>query len=366
MNETQFDFAIVGAGMAGASLAAHLAPHGSVLLLEAEEQPGYHATGRSSAFWEECYGGPDIVPLTLASYDFLEQYGFLGRRGALYVGREIDVPRMDGFADRFSQTGVTLERKSRADLAAKVPGLREEWNDGIWEAACSDIDVAALHAHYLSAAAKNGMQIVTQAKLGSARHDSSGWQISTEAGDAYRVSKLVNAAGAWADQVARISGIMPLGIRPMLRTVVQLRVTPEPLPDLPLVMDISGEFYFKPENGRIWLSPQDETRCEPCDAAPDELTVAKAIDQLEKVVDWQIDAVEHKWAGLRSFAADRLPVYGADDRNPDFYWFAGQGGFGIQTAPAAAELMAAQILSMAMPSHLASIDVTKYAPARFG
>ncbi|MET0589104.1 MAG: FAD-binding oxidoreductase, partial [Novosphingobium sp.] len=172
---------------------------------------------------------------------------------------------------------------------------------------------------------------------------------------------LVNAAGAWADEVAILAGIGPLGITPYRRTVVQLRTQPEATETLPLVLDVSETFYFKPESGRIWLSPHDETPTPPCDAAPEELDVAMAIDRFEEVVDWQVERVEHRWAGLRSFAPDRLPVYGFDPVEPRFFWFAGQGGFGIQTAPAASELACGLLLG----KQGGAVDPAAYSPARF-
>ena len=167
--------------------------------------------------------------------------------------------------------------------------------------------------------------------------------------------------GAWADSVAQIAGARPLGIAPFRRTIAQLRVTPAVPLDLPLVLDIAETFYFKPEAGRLWLSPHDETPSVPCDAAPEEIDVASAIARLESVVDWQVKRVEHKWAGLRSFAPDRLPLFGFDPDVPGFFWFAGQGGFGIQTAPAAARLAARLLLGETG----GEIDPARYAPARF-
>jgi D-arginine dehydrogenase len=172
---------------------------------------------------------------------------------------------------------------------------------------------------------------------------------------------LINAAGAWADQFAALAGVPPIGIQPYRRTVAQLRTAPAPADSLPLVLDLSEQFYFKPQSGRLWLSPHDETPSPPCDAAPEELDVAAAVARLEQVVDWQVERVEHRWAGLRSFAPDRLPVYGPSPANPRFFWFAGQGGFGIQTAPAAAALAA----SLLVPGRTSPVDPARYSPARF-
>lgn len=361
---TTYDFAIVGAGIAGASIATELAVHASVLLIEAEDRPGYHATGRSAAFWEECYGGPEIVPLTLASGPYLREHGFLSQRGALYVGRESESELLDAFEARFGGTGASFERLERETLAAIIPGLREEWTGAIWEPACADIDVAGLHQHYLALGRQRGVNLELRARLDSARLASGVWQIFCEDGRSFAATTLVNAAGAWADTVAAIAGLGRLGIQPLRRTVAQLRIDPAPPADLPLVLDIAGSFYFKPDAGRLWLSPHDETVTEPCDAAAEELAVAEAIDRFENVTDWRIQAVERKWAGLRSFAPDRLPVYGRDPRCEGFAWFAGQGGYGIQTAPAAARLAAQLLLNIPRDDMTHALDASLYAPSR--
>ena len=361
----RFDIAIVGAGMAGASLAAELAPRARVLVLEAEDRPGYHATGRSAAFWEECYGGPEVVPLTLASGVYLREHGFLAPRGALYIGRDEEAGALDAFLERFAASGATLDRLGRDALARHIGGLRPEWTGAVWEPACADIDVAGLHDHYLGAFARTGGTLATRARVSSLAQTGEGWSVETERGERFEAGILVDAAGAWADEVARLAGIARLGIAPLQRTVVQLRVDPAPPESLPLVLDISGGFYFRPENGRLWLSPHDETPSPPCDTAPEELAVALAIDRLQNVVDWRVEAVERKWAGLRSFAPDRLPVYGFDPADERFFWFAGQGGFGIQTAPAAARLGAQLLLGTARDEMTAGLDPVLYSPDRF-
>ena len=353
------DITVVGAGIAGASLAAELAPHASVVLLEAEDTPGYHATGRSAAFWSETYGGAGIQPLTTASGPALRAGGFLDPLGSLHIGREADRAAIEAFVTEFAGSGVTLER---VDPAAHIPGLRPEWTLGIHEPSCAYIDVAGLHAAALTALRAAGGRVITNAGLDHAERRDGVWHIATRGGDiAARV--LVNAAGAWADPVAHRCGVAPLGIRPYRRTMAQLRTDPGAPAGLPHVADISGRFYFKPEpGGRLWLSPHDETPTDPCDAAPEEIDVAIAIDRFEHVVDWRVAAVERRWAGLRSFAPDRQPVYGFDATAPGFFWFAGQGGFGIQTAPAAAALAAALILDTAPP---VGLDPARYTPRRF-
>ncbi|HWK37239.1 FAD-binding oxidoreductase, partial [Sphingomonas sp.] len=223
-------------------------------------------------------------------------------------------------------------------------------------------DVAALHADALARARRGGAVVRLGAGLRSAARDGGGdWRIETADG-AVAAGILIDAAGAWADVVAERCGIAPIGIQPYRRTLAQLRTDPAVPMELPHIGDISGTFYFKPEaGGRLWLSPHDETPSLPTDAQPEELDVAIAIDRLEHVVDWRVAAVERKWAGLRSFAPDRLPVYGFDRAEPGFFWCAGQGGFGIQTAPAAARLAAA-VLVGGTPA----LDPLPYAPDRFG
>lgn len=357
----QYDVAIVGAGIAGASLAAEIAPHASVLLIEAEDQPGYHATGRSAAFWSESYGGPGVQPLTTASGPALEAGGFLAPLGSLHIGRAADAAKVDAFIAAFAGT-VSLER---VDPAPFVPGLRDDWTLGVMEASSAYIDVAALHADYLARARRAGAALVTGAPLRAATRADGQWRLETGAG-AFAAGLLVNAAGAWADEVARIAGAVPIGIQPYRRTMVQLRTDPAVPPGVPHVTDISGAFYFKPEaGGRLWLSPHDETPVDPGDVQPEELDVAIAIDRLEQVVDWRVAAVERRWAGLRSFAPDRQPVYGFDPHVPGFFWCAGQGGFGIQTAPAGALLAAALLLERAADPVVAAIDPARYAPDRF-
>ncbi len=356
-----FDIAIVGAGMAGASLAAALAPDARVLLLEAEAHPGYHATGRSAAFWTESYGGPGIQPLTTASGQFLRDNGYLVPRGALTLGREGREAEIEQFVRRFAALGVRVELLGRSALEERIPGLRPGWTLGALEPDCCDIDVAALHQHYLAAARRDGVELWCAARLAGVTPEPGGWRLALADGRAARCAVLVNAAGAWADEVARLAGVRPLGITPFRRTVAQLRTAPGVPASLPLVLDIGEGFYFKPEAGRLWLSPHDETPSPPCDAAPEEIDVALAIERFGQVVDWRVERVEHSWAGLRSFAPDRLPVYGFDPAVRGFFWFAGQGGFGIQTAPAAAMLAAGLFTgSIGGP-----VDPGPYSPARF-
>ncbi|MEL1249472.1 NAD(P)/FAD-dependent oxidoreductase [Aurantiacibacter gilvus] len=360
-----FDIAVIGAGMAGASIAAELAPYARVVICEAEDFPGYHTTGRSAAFREECYGGPDVVPLTLASGDYLQDNGFLTPRDGLYLAQAGQEDKVQAFLDTFRDAGVTIERLDRAALEARLPGVRAGWDHAISQPNCADIDVAGLHQHYLGLAKAGGVDLRVRHHLQALEREGDSWLLDFGAAGELRASVLVNAAGAWADHVAALGGAGPLGIQPLRRTVVQLRVSPPFPADLPLTLDIAGGFYFRPENGRLWLSPHDETPSEACDVAPEEYDVALAIDRFEKVVDWEIEAVERKWAGLRSFSPDRLPVYGYDPARDGFFWFAGQGGYGIQTAPAAARFAAQQLLGQPRDAMTERLEAGLYSPTRF-
>lgn len=357
-----YDIAIVGAGMAGASLAAAIGSRARVAILEAEDAPGYHATGRSAAFWSETYGGPDIQPLTTASGPFLEADGHLSPLGSIHVGRAADEAAIDAFLAAFADSDVILDR---IDPALHVPGLRADWTLGVREQSCAYIDVAAVHAKSIAVARAAGAALVTDAAFLAARRYDGIWTVETRAGT-FRARTIVNAAGAWADTVAVRAGARPLGLQPYRRTMVQLRTDPGAPEGLPHIADIAGRFYFKPEpGGRLWLSPHDETPTDPCDAAPEEIDVAIAIDRFEQVVDWRVSAVERRWAGLRTFAPDRLPIYGFDRDVPGFFWCAGQGGFGIQTAPAAALLAASLLLGVSPDPAVAAIDAARYSPERF-
>ena len=277
----------------------------------------------------------------------------------------MDRDKIEAFVARFQAAGVRIELLDRAGVAGKVPGLRAAWTCGAWEPACADIDVAGLHARYLAEGRRGGVELRTHWRLAFAEREGAGWRLANERGDEVRANLLVDAAGAWADPVARIAGAAALGIDPKRRTVVQLRTAPTPPRDLPLTLDINERFYFKPESGRLWLSPHDEEPSDPCDAAPEELAVAEAIDRFESVVDWRVAALERRWAGLRSFAPDRLPVYGFDPVVAGFFWFAGQGGFGIQTAPAAARLGAQLLLGRERDAITVRLEAGLYDPARF-
>jgi D-arginine dehydrogenase len=365
------DVAIIGAGIAGASVAAELDPSLSVVLLEAEDQPGYHATGRSAAFWDQCYGGPDVEPLTSASYDFLanppEGFGsetLLKQRGVLYLAKSEQLEEVQAFITSFAGA-VDLQKVDRSYLESRIPRLSEDWKIGVHARQTADIDVAGLHQGWLGQARRQGAVFVRNARVSTIRREGDVWTLSTGA-QQFRARTIVNAAGAWADDIARLAGVAPIGIAPYRRTVVQARVSPGAPDDLPLVIDLGGTFYFKPDTGgRLWISPHDEVACGAGDVVAEELDVALALDRFAQATGWHVEAVERKWAGLRSFAPDRLPVIGHEPSAPGFFWCAGQGGFGIQTAPAIAGLCASLIQNRPLPDWLSRVDPARYAPDRF-
>ena len=359
------DILIVGGGIAGASLGARLAGEARVTVIEAEDLCGRHSTGRSAAFWVASLGSSPGRKLSIASKPMFDSgwpgssTPLLRQRGTVHLtGAHGDT--VEGAEDLVGEHA--LIHLDRAELDKMVPGLREQWTGGWYEPTCADIEVAAFHAACLSAIRRQGGEVRTDAALRSARRSGEAWEVETAAGP-ISAGILVNAAGAWADDVAQRCGVEPIGLQPMRRTVVQIRVGRGGLRDMPLVTDLHDSFYFKGEGDRsVWVSPLDETPVDPCDAAPEEIDVATAIDCFEQAVDWPVEAVERKWAGLRTFASDRLPKLGFDPTAPGFFWCAGQGGMGIQTAPAASLLCAALIRGEPMPPELTGIDPAVFSP----
>ena len=367
-----YDVAIIGAGMAGASLAFFLETGTRVLLIEAENAPGYHTTGRSAAFYSETYGGPTVQPLSSASKPFFDAppAGFtdlplLRPRGGLHVAHAGTEAALADIEAAFACTGVAIERTTGAARGQGV--LAPAWSGtALWEPGCRDIDVGELHRAFLAGARRAGARVVTNARVDAIERAGAVWQLRTRAG-VFEASAVVNAAGAWVDEVALLAGAAPLGIVPLRRTMAQVEVSPPAPRDLPLVIDAAGDFYFRPEGDRLWASPHDEIPDVAGDSQPDEMDVAIAIERLESASVMRVRRLERAWAGLRSFAPDRAPVFGWDADVPSFFWCAGQGGFGIQTAPAAGMLCAALIGGKSVPDVMArySVSPARYTPMRF-
>ena len=374
MEHKDFDVVVIGAGMAGASAAAEIARNRRVVLLERESQPGYHSTGRSAALFSETYGNAVVRALTRASREFLYappqgfvEHPLVRTRGSLHIARNDQIAALNAF---FALPDVAAQ--ARLVDAKEAKRLCALLRDGyaaaaILEPDAADVDVHALHQGFLRQFRARGGVLVTDAGVMALQRTPMGWGVRTAAGE-FGAPVVVNAAGAWADEVASLAGLGQLGITPNRRTA--LLVDPPAGIDvdaLPNTIDIEEQFYFKPDAGKLFLSPADETPSEPCDAQPDEMDVAVAIDRVQQAADIDIRVVRRKWAGLRSFAPDRSPVIGYDERAKGFFWLAGQGGYGIQTAPAAGVLVAALVNESAVPQALAAFGVTEapLSPSRF-
>jgi D-arginine dehydrogenase len=371
------EVAIVGAGIAGASAAYFLAPHTRVTLLEREAQPGYHTTGRSAALFAESYGNATVRAITRASRAFLESppAGFsatplLSPRGHLIFGRADQAALLDGHAAEMAANGGAPRRLTGAEVRARVPALRDgHAHAGVLDDDAEDMDVHALHQGFLRGARAAGAALVTGAELLEAEREGERWRLRTSAGE-FTADVLVNAAGAWADDVARIAGASPLGIRPLRRTAIVFECArfggAQDGARWPMAIDPEETLYFRPEAGRFLASPADETPSPPCDAQPEELDVALVIDRLQQATQFEIRRVTSKWAGLRSFAPDRTLVAGYDPKRAGFFWLAGQGGYGIQTAPAMGMIAAALVLRRELPAPVRAqgVEAAALSPAR--
>jgi D-arginine dehydrogenase len=373
MTRSQPEVVVIGGGIAGASAAAELARTHRVLVLEGEVAPGYHSTGRSAAVFSESYGNRAVRALTRASRDFLYQpppqfspSPLLKRRSWLHVASLSQASVLEGFLAT-EDVAPRVRRIAAEEALALSPLLKPETAaaGGAFESDAADIDVDALHQGYLRLLRRRGGTLLTGAQVMSLARRERKWLLESTAG-AFQAPIVINAAGAWADAVAALAGIEPLRIQACRRTAVLVELAGEPISDAwPLTIDIEEAYYFKPDAGLLLVSPADETPIEACDVQPEELDVAIAIDRLEKATRVSVARVRRKWAGLRSFAPDRAPVIGFDAAEPGFFWLAGQGGYGIQTAPAAASLAAALVRDAARPTELASFDPATVSPARF-
>ena len=362
---TAADVIVLGAGMAGASLAATLAPSRQVVLIELEEQPGLHATGRSAAMFFESYGNPTVRALTRASRAFFEAppSGFadaplLSPRAALFVADEPKLPALEALLEAHAETTHFIGLDGD-EARQRCPILRPDWiAGGLLDESGHDMDVAAIHLGYLRLGRHAGLRLVTGAGESTLERTAAGWRVRTLAGD-FAAPVLVNATGAWADRVARAAGVQPIGLTPLRRTAVLLPAPAEhDITRWPMVIDAEEEFYFKPDAGKLLLSPANEDPMDPCDAMPDDIDVAIAVDRFEQATTVQVTRVGHSWAGLRSFVADRSPVAGYAPDATGFFWLAGQGGYGIQMAPALARAAAALLDGSPLPEDIALQGVT--------
>lgn len=341
----QFDAIVVGAGMAGATVAAHLAPDHKVLLAEAEEAAGYHTTGRSAAMYILNYGPPDVRVLTGLSRNFFDApppgfaaHPLMHRRPAVFLARPAEVAELE----RMLAEVPGLRAITVAELQAMVPALKPEY---VAAAAIEeddfDIDVALLHQGFLRTFAAHGGVLALRSRVERIARRGGHWEVGTAGGAEFRARILVNAAGAWGDVVARAAGIRPLGLSPCRRTGVIIDPAPYEPERWPLLADVGNTWYVRPEaRTRLMVSPADETPMHPHDVQPDELDIAIAIERMQEALAIPVRRVERSWAGLRTFTPDHSLAFGWDGEAEDFFWCVGQGGFGIQTSPAAGKLVA--------------------------
>ena len=352
------DVLIVGAGIAGGSLAFELSESLQVILLERESQPGHHSTGRSAAMLTETYGTATVRALAIASRPFFVHppAGFapqplLTPRGMLHVARVDQHAALEEAHAAARALGPAVRRLDAAQVCAVAPAVSPEYAwGGLLEEGAMAIDVGLLHQGYLRGLRARGGRLVTEAEVTAIGRQGDAWQVETTAG-AFQAEILVNAAGAWADRLAEIAGVAPVGLIPRRRTALLLDPPGGLDPSTwPMVIDVDERFYFKPESGKLLVSPGDECPVEPCDVQPEELDVAIAVDRFEQVTGSTVRRIAQRWAGLRSFVADHDPVLGPDPDAPGFFWLAGQGGFGIMTAPAMATIAASLIRSGEAPA----------------
>ncbi|MGE8611634.1 MAG: NAD(P)/FAD-dependent oxidoreductase [Achromobacter veterisilvae] len=373
--EPLFDYAVIGAGIAGASVAYRLSATASVAVLEREAQPGYHSTGRSAAMFMETYGTAQIKALTRASRAFYEQppQGFsehplLSPRGVLYVATPEQKDLLREVYEDFHSQSPNVALIDVAQAVERVPCLRGDQICGaIEEPDARDIDVHALHQGFLRGMGRQGAVLHNNAEVVSAAHAGEAWTLTLADGRRLRARALVNAAGAWADHAAALCGARPVGLQPCRRTAFTFS-GPEDVDfsRWPAVVGVDESYYFKPDAGQLLGSPANADPVAAHDVVPEELDVATGIHRIENATSLTIRRPRHTWAGLRSFVRDGDFVVGWDTEAPAFFWLAAQGGYGIQTAAATSELAAALLMRQPVPAHLHAhgVDADAVRPAR--
>jgi D-arginine dehydrogenase len=372
-----FDFAIVGAGIAGVSAAFHLAPNAKVVILEREHVAAYHTTGRSAALHSETYGSAEIRAITVASGRFYRNppQGFadhplLTPRGALIAGRAEQKAAMQKSAADYAKLVPSVRWLEPAEVLKLQPLLKPEAAGGgaIFEPEADDMDVAAIHGGFLKGARAAGAVLRLNSEVTALDRKDGRWTIWLKDGEEVGAANIIDAAGAWADVLGGLAGCVPVGLVPKRRTAFTFDAPPGlDIAKLPMVIDFDETWYIKPEVGQFLASPADETPSEPCDAQPEEMDVAIAVDRIETGTTLQIRRIKNKWAGLRSFVSDKNLVAGYDPVVEGFFWLAGQGGYGIQTGYAAGQLAASLALGKGLPKDVADLGVTEAAlsPGRF-
>lgn len=362
------DVVVIGGGIAGLSIAARMAEHARVVVLEGESAPGYHASGRSVAFAHYGLGETVVRTLTALSMAELAEHGSL--HAALHIADAGDVAALDELEDVHRQFGCDYSRVGPEEAQALMPVLKPEaCHAALVDHGSLKLDTnAMLQAHAASLKAAGGT-LVTGAQVSAIARDGDGWRVATSAGD-FAAPILVNAAGAWADVIAQMAGVTPVGIEPRRRTVISFAAPEgEDVSLWPFTKTVGEGFYLLPEGrGQLLASSMDQTPSDPCDAAAEELDKAIAADRVEQATTLPIRRISNSWAGLRSFAPDELPVIGPATGAPGFIWCAGQGGAGFQTSPALSRIAAAAALGLPFPADCAEagLSFATFAPARLG
>jgi D-arginine dehydrogenase len=364
MNEGSSDFLVIGAGMAGAAVAAHLAEHAKVQVLEMEDHPGYHSTGRSAALFSENYGNTVIRALSKASRSHFFSPADDASLVPLVTPRQVLVFARRGQEEAlaaYSAHGPSMggDRMIGSSEAFDLcPVLRMEGLVGAYlDPRAADIEVHELHQSYLRQFRARGGHLTTGAKVIAITHSPQGWTIECE-DESYRAGVVINAAGAWAGEIGRMAGAHAIGMQPMRRTAAIVETDIEISKSWPMMLDVNEQFYAKPDAGLLLVSPADETPSPPCDAYPEEFDVAVAIDRLQEATTLTVRRIKSRWAGLRSFVEDRTPVVGFDTQRANFFWLAALGGYGIQTAPALSRLAASLALRRPIDADIEDFGVS--------
>ncbi len=359
-------FLIIGGGIAGASAGYFLAPHGETVLLERESQPGYHSTGRSAALFTEYYGNPIVRSLALASRAFLEAppEGFaeaplMTPRGTLFLARTDQLETLEEILPEARRLCPSMHKVSAGRAVELCPSVDPDYAAAaLFEPDSMDLDVDAIHQGFLKGFRRSGGEVRTDAEVTALSRVGTKWQVETPAG-AVTADILVNAAGAWCDVIAEMAGIPPVGLVPKRRTAMTFDPPDGQDPSgWASIIDIDEKFYWKPDAGKLLGSPADETPVPPQDIQPEELDIAIAVDRIQTASTLDIKRIDHSWAGLRSFVADKTPVVGADPAAASFIWCAGQGGYGIMTSPAMGQATAAAAAGITFPAEIEAAGVT--------
>ena len=357
------DFLVIGGGIAGLSAAARLAAHGRVLVIEAESAPGYHSSGRSVAFSHYGIGDEAVRAMTAWSRAFFEDDPTLARTAAtLYFADDASRPRLDSLGAAMAEFSDAIEPVDAAAIARLCPAVRTGAGAaiaGLYDPTGLKLDADALLQRFAREMRAKGGQMLTGRRIASIEATGGGWRVRGETGETHEAPVLVNAAGAWADRIAAMAGVDPLGLAPRRRTIIV--VDPPAGAEIagwPFVHSVAGDFYMLPEAGRLLVSPVDEVEDDPCDAAPEDYDIALAADRLEHYTTVAVTRIAHRWAGLRTFTSDRVPTAGFAADAPGFFWLAGQGGYGLQTAPAMSAAVESLVAGTPWPDGLAALGVT--------